>query len=143
MIWFRSRIRSCSRLALFALALQIAVSFGHMHPDDLGLPPHSQSTQMAIIAAARAATFETRPATLHISAKMLSKDAGDADRHPASNDYCPICADMALVATAIPSLPPVLIVLASVRRIEHGQLPADVASRQAIQLFQARAPPQV
>ena len=39
MHWFRSRMRSCGRLALFALALQMVLSFGHMHRDDLGLPP--------------------------------------------------------------------------------------------------------
>jgi len=39
MNWFRSTIRPFAQLALFALALQMVVSFGHMHPDDLGLPP--------------------------------------------------------------------------------------------------------
>ena len=38
MNWFRSNIQSSARLALFALTLQMAVSFGHMHRDDLGLP---------------------------------------------------------------------------------------------------------
>src|SRR4029077_17977624 len=38
MNWVRSTIRPFAHLALFALALQMIVSFGHMHPDDLGLP---------------------------------------------------------------------------------------------------------
>jgi len=31
MKWFRSNIKHGSRLALFALALQLALSFGHFH----------------------------------------------------------------------------------------------------------------
>ena len=49
MNWFRSNIQSCARLALFALALQMAVSFGHVHGDDLGLPPLSESGQTQIL----------------------------------------------------------------------------------------------
>jgi hypothetical protein len=33
--WFRSRSRSGSYLALFALAFQLAVSFGHVHLDHI------------------------------------------------------------------------------------------------------------
>src|SRR5262249_46857098 len=31
MRWFRSRVRLCALLALFALAIQFALSFGHVH----------------------------------------------------------------------------------------------------------------
>ena len=91
MIWFRSRIRSGAQLALFALAFQMAVSFGHMHRDDLGLPPLIDAGQTHFDAGAH-----TAPAQGH--------------RQPtAPDDYCPICASMALIATAIPSLPPMLV----------------------------------
>ena len=45
MNWFRSKIRSCARLALLALAVQMMVSFGHMHPEDLGLSASSGAEQ--------------------------------------------------------------------------------------------------
>lgn len=124
MNWFRSRIRSCAQLALFALAFQIAVSFGHMHRDDLGLPPlpSSNNAQTASI---------TTPAPVT-----------DADHHPASSDdYCPICASMQLIATALPSLPPVLWVPEPIRRVWPAEMPAQVFSLQIALSFQARAPP--
>ena len=39
MRWLRSRLQSCAQLALFALAVQMVLSCGHMHRDDLGLSP--------------------------------------------------------------------------------------------------------
>ena len=48
MNWFRSKMRSGAQLALFALAVQMVVSFGHMHGDDLGLPPLATSDQTQI-----------------------------------------------------------------------------------------------
>jgi hypothetical protein len=38
MRWFRSRKRSGSYLALFALAFQLAVSFGHVHLERIAPP---------------------------------------------------------------------------------------------------------
>ena len=34
MRWFRARLRAGARLALFALTVQIALSFGHVHLGD-------------------------------------------------------------------------------------------------------------
>jgi len=124
MNWFRSKIRSSAQLALFALAFQIVVSFGHMHRDDLGLPPlpSSDNAQTASI---------TTPAPVT-----------DSDHHPASSDdYCPICASMQLIATALPSLPPVLWVPEPIRRVWPAEVPAQVFSPQIALSFQARAPP--
>ncbi len=125
MNWFRSKIRSGARLALFALAVQMIVSFGHMHRDDLGLPPLAAPDQTQI-------TSNTAPSPA---------GPADQDHHPASDDYCPICASMALVATAMPSLPPVLIVPVPIRRVWAAQLPAHSLSTQVAPSFQARAPP--
>ena len=63
MNWFRSKIRSCARLALFALAFQMAVSFGHMHRDDLGLAPlpGSDSAQIASVTTALRASCRSGP----------------------------------------------------------------------------------
>jgi hypothetical protein len=123
MNWFRSKIRSCARLALFALAFQMAVSFGHMHRDDLGLPPlpSSDNAQTA---------SNTAPAP-----------PANPDHHPVPDDYCPICASMQLIATALPSLPPVLLVPEPVRRVWPAETPAQAFSPQVALSFQARAPP--
>jgi hypothetical protein len=122
MNWFRSRIRSGARLMLFALVFQMAVSFGHMHRDDLGLPPLPASDY------ARSASQEPAPT---------------AARHhsPGSDDYCPICASMVLIATAVPSLPPVLIMPESIRPEWPSEMPASGVSLELALSFQARAPP--
>jgi len=110
-------------LALFALALQMILSFGHIHPEDLGLPATGTDyTQLA-------SNVATAPVTLT-----------DRD-HPASDDYCAICASMALVATAIPSLPPVLIAPERIRPVWPTEIPARIISVKFARSFQARGPP--
>jgi hypothetical protein len=122
MNWFRSRLRSGARLALLALAFQMAVSFGHMHRDDLGLPPLTRAGQT------QAAAGPTAPAQKH--------------RQPAvPDDYCPICASMALIATALPSLPPALVTPDPIRRVWQTQMPVHGVSVAVALSFQARAPP--
>ena len=125
MTWFRSKIRSTARLALFALAVQMAISFGHMHRDDLGLPPVAQADQT-----------QFAPGKAH-------PPAGPADqgRYPASDDYCPICASMALIATGIAALPPVLVAPAPIERFWPSDAPMQSLSPQVALSFQARAPP--
>ena len=63
------------------------------------------------------------------------------NHHPASDDYCPVCASMALVAIAMPSLPPVLMVPAPISRVWPVERPVQVFSIQVALSFQARAPP--
>lgn len=92
MSFVRSHRRWGAWAGLAALTLQIVLSFGHIHPEDLGLPPAgSDQTQAAL-----AATSHPAP------------NQPGHDQSPDPDDYCAICASMALVATAIPSLPPTL-----------------------------------
>jgi hypothetical protein len=125
MRWLRSRLRSCTQLALFALAVQMVLSGGHMHRGDLGLPPLPVSDGIQFTSG-----------TTH-----APRGSADQDHHPASNDGCPICASMALVATALPSLPPVLVEPVSMRRERLSETPVQWPSAQIWRLFQARAPP--
>jgi hypothetical protein len=126
MNWFRSRIQSGARLALFALAVQMVLSFGHMHRDDLGLPPLPASDQTQI-------AFD--------AARAQAKQSADRNQQPARGDYCPICDSMALIATAVPSLPPVLIVPAPIRQIWPDPAHLTRAPTRLALSFQARAPP--
>jgi hypothetical protein len=143
MNWFRTRIRPCAWLALFALAFQMLVSFGHIHSDDLGLPPVSGPNQAEDVATPSVLTAKAG-ATTATAASVPAHAAvqpTNSDRHPASDDYCPICASMVLAATAIPSLPPPLIVPAPIRRTWPAQTRARGLSLQIAQSFNARAPP--
>jgi hypothetical protein len=125
MSWFRYNIRTVARLALLALMFQMAVSFGHMHSDDLGLPPFAASDRTS-------AAFNTAPS---------QASPADQNQQPASDDYCPICASMALLATGMPALPPVFVAPAVIDRVWPAAAPAQIFSPQVAYSFQARAPP--
>ena len=125
MNWFRSTIRPFAKLALFALAVQMVVSFGHMHRDDLGLPS---------LATAHWAHFPSA------AAQALAGPA-DPDQYPSSDDYCPICASIALLTTGAPSLPPVIVVPPLIPRVWSSPTSLYLVATQAIFSFQARAPP--
>jgi len=56
MHWFRARLRSTSFVALFALALQLALSFGHVHVDELSGPAPAQIETSGTTAPARGDT---------------------------------------------------------------------------------------
>ena len=103
----------------------MVVSFGHMHRDDLGLPP---------LATAHWAHFPSGVA------QALTGPA-DQDQYPLSDDYCPICASIALLATGAPPLPPVTVTPPLISLVWSSPTSLYLAATQAIFSFQARAPP--
>jgi hypothetical protein len=124
MRWFRSRSRLGAYLALFALAFQLAVSFGHVHLERIA----PLSAGASALADAQASADRDAP----------SKPAG---REDLADDCCPICTLIhlagALVPAEMPSLP-----LPSV----FGRLRLEVAAEFDLTashaaLFRARAPP--
>jgi hypothetical protein len=125
MNWIRSHIRAGVCLALLALALQAVLSFGHVHPEDLGLP----------------ATGAGHHTQLSSNTTPVPGNSSAPDQNSGTDDYCAICASMMLVATAIPSLPPVLIVPEQIHRVWPAEIPARGISPKFISSFQARGPP--
>jgi hypothetical protein len=98
MRWFRRHAKHGSRLALFALAIQLALLFGHFH----GM------AALAAPASVSAAAAEIGGDTLDAQATSQQSPADqDHDQQPVDN--CAICAVMALAATAMVSPPPVLL----------------------------------
>src|SRR5262245_34667000 len=117
MRWFRRHIGLGSRLALFALAVQLVLSFAHVHAADLG--------------------------QAQAAAAMLPAGSGDT---PQKSDGpvdpgCAICGLIQLAATATPSAAPALpLLLASAQvRLEAAEQLVLAASAQSP--FRARAPP--
>jgi hypothetical protein len=128
MRWLRSHIRLGSWCALFALAIQVAVLFGHAHRADFGWPSGFAPASAGLLTEQPAASPPTVP-------PAPTKPAGPAF------DYCAICAVMNLAASAVPaSAPglPVPIVLGASRFWTTPDIsPAELPHL----LFQARAPP--
>lgn len=118
MRWFRSNGRVTGWLALLALAVQLVVSFGHVH----ALGDRNRSAAIAAPAPSGAG----------------GPDSGKA---PAGHDVCAICAVMALTASgALPGAPQPAAALAA-SRIDFQPV-ASVALRVAAPAaFHARGPP--
>ena len=113
MNWFRSNIRHGSRLALFALAMQFALSFGHFH---------------GLVAPAAAAI------------QQASEQAPNhSDQQPA--DLCAICAVMALANAVLFASPPVLLLPQAVEFLYLTTDAEFVHLDRASVAFQPRAPP--
>jgi hypothetical protein len=124
MRWIRSKSRGFARLALFALAVQFVVTFGHVHLDGL----FGGSAQAAAAIDQSAAT----PANAHTKTHK-SQGAADFD--------CPICALIQLASTSAPSVaPPLPIpVMAGGLVLETSDETGVAAS--PLTAFQARGPP--
>jgi hypothetical protein len=121
MRWFRSRIGFGACLALFALAVQLVLSFGHAHLDGL----------------VRASSGPAAVADRALPGAPTNKPDGTTDR------YCPICALVQLTASSLPALPPTLPLPANRDPIELPA-PAEISSAPLLHfLFQARAPPSI
>ena len=118
--WWRSRRRGGAGLALLALAVQIVLSFGHIHLEDL------------------------RPASAATAAQATPSQPAPAHRQPLPgqpDDDCPICIAIHLAASGVVSVPPAVALPSEFVRIAH---PADAARRffpARYVLFRTRAPP--
>ncbi len=126
--WVRSNIRGFARLALFALAVQIVVTFGHVHLDGLAITS-AQAAQSAVADQAVAPL-----ATAHSKGQKP---------HGAADFDCPICALIQLASTSAPSVAPPLPIPAIVGGtiLEAPEAPAVAASTAFA--FQARGPPAI
>jgi hypothetical protein len=112
--------RCAAWLALAALALQIAVSFGHVHLDGI------RGGDRAATLAGATARAEQLPA----------QQPGDDD-----HDYCAICASIYLTASSFVPPPPRLPAFFRSGLIEHFNDAAIVFAAAQRAPFQSRAPP--
>jgi hypothetical protein len=126
MQWFRGKIRQGTSFALLALAINLTLSFGHIHLDGLNLKGLRGGETTAGILLSAISHRDTTPAGKH-------------DGHP--DDLCPICMAQAALGTGLAAAAPVLPVdLATVA------LDPAFATEQAIPQrpragFRSRGPP--
>jgi hypothetical protein len=126
MHWFRSHTRLGSWLALLALAVQLAVSFGHVHLD-------------------RSAPFSGHAAVLLGTDASTGAQAASlpaSDESPAlDGDYCAICALIHLAGTVVATEPPSLPLPAVFGRTQSEAAVEFGLTAPHHALFAARAPP--
>jgi len=137
MKWFRKHIKTGSRLALCALAIQFALSFAHFHGTAAQAAPSIQTG----LSQADLATIGTvaAPEAANQTAQKQPPSRPDGDQHPA--DACAICAVIALAGNLLFATPPVLQLP---QAIEFLYLTTDaefIHLKSAHTAFNSRAPP--
>jgi Protein of unknown function (DUF2946) len=120
MRWVRTKRRWGTWLALAAMALQLALSFGHLHLD--GIAPE----RTVAVSDAASSGQQPSPSQHH-----------DSD----GDDYCAICAVMHLASTSfLPDAPQLPMPIVS-QTIEHSSRVFFVFVAPRRTAFQSRAPP--
>ena len=118
MIWVRGNRRIGAGLALLALALQLVLSFGHIHLGDIAIPQ----------AAAAAAATAPNPGT-------------PANRHHGTQDICAICVALNLTANSVVPAAATLVLPVVFTQAWLPDFKAALISSEPHLFFQARAPP--
>jgi hypothetical protein len=134
MNWFRKHVKTGSRLALFALAIQFALSFGHFHADVARAAPALQAglagTDLAI-----AVALATQEAPSEAAQQPSNHDS---DRQTSD---CAICAVLSLANNFLFATPPLLELPQAVELL-HLTTGAEFAHLGSLHpAFQSRAPP--
>ncbi|WKA30207.1 DUF2946 family protein [Bradyrhizobium roseum] len=135
MKWFRSNIKSGSRLALFALAIQFALSFGHFHGEIAHAAP---AVQAALNDAGDDIAATLTAAEVPSEVAQQQPPAPDTDRHGSD---CAMCAVLSLANTFVFATPPLLELPQAVQLL-HVSTDAGFAHLGSLHsAFQSRAPP--
>jgi hypothetical protein len=142
MKWFRSNIRLMSRLALFALAIQFLLSFGHFHGSSAqeALADAKQSGLREAVSFATTLALN-RASHEEASRAVPSKTSSDHESDGRPTDGCAICAVLALADALTIATPHYL---PGPQPAAFSYLIADAGSthlNSAGIAFQPRAPP--
>ena len=120
MRWFRDNVRHGSWLALVAIAINLAISFGHVHVA-------GQVSNRGLIAAVLGAT-----------------DHGKAPAHPDGpfgDDLCPICIATSAIANGMAAAPPAIPLQLEATVVDRPMPVVRLAVSLPRAAFQSRGPP--
>lgn len=136
MRWFRSKIERLSHVALFALAIQFALSFGHFHPI-------ANQTASATQSGSAKSTFlivdNVTAQVAHNPPASRPAPGHDSGEHP--GDICAICFVMAMANAALFATPPTVLLPQAFDFSYRATTSEYVRVLPVRVAFQARAPP--
>lgn len=132
MKWFRSNIRHGARLALFAMLVQFALTFGHTHWAVHAAPLAQSSLQQTDGAKGGAAIDR---------AAVRKQSPSSPDREHPGDDHCAICAVVAMAGTIVFATPPVLLLPQAIDLLYRTTDAEFIHLKSAGTAFQPRAPP--
>lgn len=132
MKWFRSNIRHGARLALFAMLVQFALTFGHSH----------WFAQAAPLAQSLLQQTDSGESLSSIDRAAVQKQSpAGPDREQPGEDNCAICAVVAMAGTVVSATPPVLLLPQAIELLHLTTDAEFVHLKSAGAAFQPRAPP--
>ena len=138
MKWFRRHIKTGSRLALFALAVQFVLSFGHFHPIAAAQAAPAVQTGLSLLDLAYIGTSATPDLAVQVTGTE-PPTRPDNDRHPA--DHCAICTVISLASSLLFTAPPLLLLPEAVELLFRTTSAEFVHLKSAPAAFHSRAPP--
>ena len=143
MKWFRKHIRTGSRLALFALAVQFVLSFGHFHPLAAAQAAPAVQSGLSQLDFSNIGTSATPDLAVQVTSIQVTERQPpahhDDDKHPA--DTCAICAVMSLAGTLLIATPPLLMLPEAVELLRRTTDAEFLHLKSAHSAFHSRAPP--
>jgi hypothetical protein len=131
MKWFRSNIRHGARLALFALLVQFALTFGHSH----------WFAQAALAQSSAQQTEDAKGVAATDGAAVQKQSPAGHDRDHQGEDNCAICAIIAMAGTVMSATPPVLLLPQAIELLHRTTDAEFIHLKSAGTAFQPRAPP--
>jgi hypothetical protein len=129
MRWFRANRLFGGCLALFALGIQLAISFAHIHPQDLSRRPE-------VGFGANYSTTTALAGNENFFAKRSDNHGGGLP-----HDSCAICASINLISSALTAQGPVLSIPANFDSVQLQSISDFEFQQNRHSLFQTRAPP--
>jgi hypothetical protein len=138
MKWFRKHIRTGSRLALFALAVQFMLSSGHFHPIASAHAAPAPQSGLSQFDFAYIGTSATPELAIEVIQKQPS-DHRDNGQQP--HDRCSICAVIAFAGSLLIATPPVLRLPEAVDLLRRATDAEFFHLKSAPAAFHSRAPP--
>lgn len=145
MKWFRSNVRHGSRLALFALAIQVVLSFGHFHSSSaLAAPALMDANQPGLRDTVRCAAthLDAWARASHEDAfRPVGVKSSDRESDGRPTDDCAICAIMALANALVVATPSYLLGPQPASSLYLMTEAEFIALNSARVVFQSRAPP--
>ena len=132
MKWFRSNIRHGARLAMFAMLVQFALTFGHSHWFAQATPLAQSSLQQ---------TDGTKGIASVDRAVVQKQSPASPDREQPGDDNCAICAVIALAGSVMSATPPLLLLPQAVELLYRTTDAEFIHLNSARTAFQPRAPP--
>jgi hypothetical protein len=120
MRWFRDTISQSTWLALIALAMNLGLSFGHLHAIN------GKDFRRGIAA---------------VAASIASQDDGQQQGNSDDDYLCPICVAATAMASALASVPPSLHQQLASAPVNLAIEPALILAEPRRAAFQSRGPP--